>query len=79
MNAATRPPSLSDLRQRATARERRTEYLAHAYACHDMALCALDADDQRLLRGMTMVWRMLANKNLRGVGNAAPPRERSRR
>ena len=46
------------------APDRRTEYLAHAYACHDMALRALDAGDKRTLHGMAIVWQILAGKVL---------------
>ena len=47
---------------RRDAAERRTAYLAHAYACHDMALLACDADDAKMLRGMTLVWQVLAQR-----------------
>jgi hypothetical protein len=56
------PLPLSVWRLRARRRERRTEYLARAYACGDMALRALDADDAQLLRAMTIVWQILADK-----------------
>ena len=63
--------SLSVRRERANARARRTEYLARAYACDDMAARALDAHDARLLRAMTLVWQLLADKGA-GVHDAAP-------
>lgn len=53
------------------ATERRTVYLAHAYACHDMALRAGDADDEKMLRGMTLVWQILAGTCSPGARNAA--------
>jgi len=49
-------------RRRRRASPRRTEYLAHAYACHDMALSAEDAGEQRALRAMTMLWQALAQR-----------------
>ena len=70
MNAAAQPLSLSVWRERAKARERRTEYLARAYGCRDMAARALDAHDAQLLRAMTIVWQLLAD-NLAGAHNAA--------
>ena len=66
--AITTVVSLSVRRDRATARERRTEYLARAYACGDMAARTLDAHDARFLRAMTIVWQVLAEK---GAGAAA--------
>ena len=64
------PLSLSVRRERAQARERRTEYLARAYGCRDMAARALDAHDAQLLRAMTIVWQVLADK-CAGARNAA--------
>ena len=62
MTAAGQPVSLSDWRERANARERRTEYLARAYACRDMAVRARDAHDAQFLRAMTTVWQILADR-----------------
>jgi hypothetical protein len=64
------PVSLSVRRERAQARERRTEYLARAYGCRDMAARALDTHDAQFLRAMTIVWRLLADK-CAGVPDAA--------
>ena len=53
------------LAARASRREaarRRIDYLAHAYACHDMALRARDAEDEKVLRGMMIVWEILAQR-----------------
>jgi hypothetical protein len=44
------------------ARDRRAACLAQAYACHDMALAAEDADDKRALHAMTLVWQILARR-----------------
>jgi hypothetical protein len=54
--------SLLIWRERAEARERRTEYLARAAMCRDMAARAHDAQDKQFLRAMTMVWRVLADR-----------------
>ena len=72
MNVLAQPLSLSAWRERAQARERRTEYLARAYACRDMAVRALDAQDAQFLRAMTIVWQLLADKGA-GVHNGAAP------
>lgn len=69
--AGAQPLSLSVRRERAKARERRTEYLARAYACRDMAVRARDAHDAQLLRAMTIVWQLLADKGA-GGGSAWP-------
>jgi hypothetical protein len=50
---------------------RRTDYLAHAYACHDMALRACDAEDEKVLRAMTLVWQILSDRCAPGPRNAA--------
>jgi hypothetical protein len=71
MNAIAQPLSLLVWRERAQARERRTEYLSRAYACRDMAMRALDAHDAQFLGGMTIVWHLLADKGA-GVHAAAP-------
>ena len=42
--------------------DRRTSYLAHAYACHDTALRADEPSDRDILHGMTNVWLMLAQR-----------------
>jgi hypothetical protein len=73
MNA--QPLSLLAWRERAQARERRAEYLARAFACRDMAVRALDANDAQFLGGMTIVWHLLADKGA-GVHNAAAPEVR---
>jgi hypothetical protein len=62
MTAAGQPVSLSAWREQANARERCSEYLGHAYACHDMAAQALDAHDAQFLRAMTIVWQVLADR-----------------
>lgn len=72
MNVVAQPLSLSAWRERARARERRTEYLARAYACRDMALQAHDAHDAQFLGGMTLIWHLLADKGA-GVHNAVVP------
>jgi len=41
---------------------RRTEYLGYAYACHDMALSAQDAQDRRTLHAMAILWQALAQR-----------------
>ncbi len=58
---AGQPLSLSAWREAARARERRTEYLARACACHDMAVRTHDAQDAQFLRAMTIVWELLAD------------------
>ena len=40
----------------------RTEYLARAYACDDMALSAQDAADRCALRAMSVLWQALAQR-----------------
>ena len=72
MTAVAQPLSLSARRERAKARERRAEYLARAYACRDMAARARDAHDAQVLRAMTIVWQLLADK-CAGAHNAAAP------
>lgn len=72
MKVAWEPVSLSVWRERAQARERRTEYLARAYACRDMAMRVLDPYDAQLLRAMTLVWQILGDK-CAGVHHAAGP------
>jgi hypothetical protein len=62
--------AVSVWRQRAKALQRRTECLARANLCCDMAGRARDAHDEQFLRGMTMVWRLLADESP-GVRNAA--------
>jgi hypothetical protein len=62
MTAAGQPLSLAVRRKRAKARERRTEYLARAYGCRDMAARALDTHDAQFLRAMTIVWQILADR-----------------
>lgn len=62
MNAARPPLSLYVARKGAKAQELRTEYLAHAYACHDMAQCAEDARDKTALRTMALLWEALAQR-----------------
>lgn len=62
MTAAGQPLSLAVRRERAKARERRTEYLARAFGCRDMAARALDARDAQFLRAMTIVWQILADR-----------------
>jgi hypothetical protein len=74
MNGVEEPLSLLLWREKAQARERRTEYLARAYACRDMAVRALDAHDAQFLGGMTIVWHLLADKGA-GVHNAAAAAE----
>jgi hypothetical protein len=44
------------------AAQRRTAYLAHAYACQEMALRADDPADADALRAMTLVWQVLAER-----------------
>ena len=61
---------LSVWRARATTRGRRTEYMARAYRCGDMAARASSAKDARFLRAMTIVWEILADKDA-DVRNAA--------
>ena len=70
MRAITEPSSLSVRREKTNARERRTEYLARAYGCRDMAAQAFDAHDAQFLRGMTIVWQVLAGRR-DGVHDAA--------
>jgi hypothetical protein len=53
---------LSVRRATAKARGRRTEHLARAYRCGDMAVQARDAHDADFLRAMTIVWQILAGK-----------------
>ena len=67
MNATGQPLSLAAWRETAKARERRTEYLARAYACRDMAVQARDAHDAQLLHAMTLLWQILADA---GAGEA---------
>ncbi|MGB9367246.1 MAG: hypothetical protein WCE79_14655 [Xanthobacteraceae bacterium] len=61
---------LSVWRDRAKAQGRRTEYLARACRCGDMAVRARDAHDAQFLRAMTIVWQILAGKDA-DVHNAA--------
>jgi hypothetical protein len=49
-------------RARAKARGRRTEYLARAYRCGDMAVRAGDGHDAQFLRAMTIVWQVFADQ-----------------
>jgi len=49
-------------------KDRRTAYLAHAYACHEMALRTGDADDRAALRAMTLVWEVLAQRASSSLG-----------
>lgn len=72
MTAAVQPLSLSVWREKAQARERRTEYLARAYGCRDMAARTLDAHDAQFFRAMTIVWQLLADKCSGAHGAAAP-------
>ena len=69
-STVAQPLSLSVRRERAKARERRTEYMARAYGCRDLAARALDAHDAQFLRAMTIVWQVLADK-CASVPNAA--------
>ena len=55
-----RSQNLSFGRRHTTAR--RTEYLARAYACRDMAVAADDERDRRVLRAMTLLWQALAQR-----------------
>ena len=73
MTVAGQPVSLSVRRERANARERRTECLARAYACQDMAARARDAHDAQFLRAMTIVWQLLADKSAGTHAPEAPP------
>jgi hypothetical protein len=75
MNIAGQPLPLSVRRDAAQARERHTEYLARSYACRDMAMRVLDPFDAQLLRAMTMVWQMLADRNA-GAHHVAGPKVR---
>jgi hypothetical protein len=59
----------SVLREVAQGRERRTEYLARAHSCRDMALRARDAHDAQFLGAMSIVWHVLAHRN-RVVGGS---------
>jgi hypothetical protein len=61
---------LSVWRARAKARGRRTEYMARAYRCGDMAVRASSAHDAQFLRAMTIVWQVLADNDA-DVHNAA--------
>jgi hypothetical protein len=45
-----------------TTKDRRSAYLAQAYACQDMALQAEDAGDRCALRAMTLIWEALAER-----------------
>ncbi len=54
---------LSVRRARAKARGRRTEYIARAYRCGDMAVRAGSAHDARFLRAMAIVWQVLADND----------------
>ena len=67
---SVRPLPLSVWRDRAKAQGRRTEYLARACRCGDMAVRARDAHDAQFLRAMTIVWQILAGKDA-DVHNAA--------
>jgi hypothetical protein len=58
-----RPLLLSVWRAGRKAQGRRTEYLARAYRCGDMAVRACDAHDAQFLRAMTTVWQVLADKD----------------
>jgi hypothetical protein len=62
MNVAGRHLSLAVSHGRPRTADRRTGYLAQAYACADMALRADDAEDKKALRGMTTVWMILAQR-----------------
>jgi len=53
---------LDGSRPRRHAVGRHADYLAHAYACHDMALAADDACDQRALLAMSALWQALAQR-----------------
>ena len=64
------PSPLSVRRARAKARGRRTEYIACAYRCCEMAVRARNAQDAQFLRAMTLVWQVLAEKDA-DVHNAA--------
>jgi hypothetical protein len=64
------PSPLSVRRAKAKARGRRTEHIARAYRCCDMAVRARDAHDAQFLRAMSIVWQILAGKDA-GVHNAA--------
>ena len=70
-STVAQPLSLSVRRERAKARERRTEYMARAYGCRDLAARALDAHDAQFLRAITIVWQLMADKHA-GMHNVAP-------
>jgi len=63
MNAARHRLALAVSNDRAKAPDRRTNCLAQAYACADMAARADDAEDKKALRGMTTVWMILAQRD----------------
>ena len=63
MNAARHRLALAVSNDRAKAPDRRTNCLAQAYACADMAAHAADAEDKKALCGMTTVWLMLAQRD----------------
>jgi hypothetical protein len=66
--SAGRHLSLAVSNDRKSVADRRTEYLARAYACGDMALRADDAADKTMLHAMALVWRVLARREpLRGT------------
>ncbi|MGB9365031.1 MAG: hypothetical protein WCE79_03355 [Xanthobacteraceae bacterium] len=67
-----RPLPLSVWSARRKAQGRRTEYLARAYRCRDMAVRARDAHDAQFLRAMTTVWQVLADKDADAHHAAAP-------
>src|SRR5438045_9190887 len=64
------PLPLSACRATAKARGRRTEYIARAYRCCDLAVRARNAEDAQFLRAMTLVWKALAETDA-DVHNAA--------
>jgi hypothetical protein len=72
-NSFDAPSPLSVRRARANARRRRTEYMAGAYRCCDMAARARNAQDAQFLRAMTLVWQVLAEKDADVCHAAAAP------
>lgn len=63
---------LSVWRARARGRGRRTEYIARAYRCGDMAVRAGNAQDAQFLRAMTLVWQVLGDQVLAGKDAGVP-------
>jgi hypothetical protein len=63
MNITRHRLALAVSNRRVKAVDRRTNCLAQAYACADMALRADDAEDKKALGGMTTVWFILAQRD----------------